>query len=71
MSKSITHPSHILPPQEMIESKIYTIRGKRIMLDEQLAILYGVETKYLTRQVRRNRKRFPEDFIRLRRRPRL
>ena len=48
---------------EVIASKIYTIRGKRVMLDSDLAKLYGVETRNLTRQVRRNIRRFPEDFM--------
>ncbi len=39
------------------------IRGKRMMLDEDLARLYEVETKQLTRQVRRNSERFPDDFM--------
>ena len=46
-----------------IESRIFQIRGRKIILDSDLALLYGVETKYLTRQVRRNMKRFPEDFM--------
>jgi len=46
-----------------IESKIFRIRGKKVMLDEDLAELYGVETKQLTRQVRRNIDRFPDDFM--------
>ena len=49
--------------QDIIEKKIYLIRGQRVMLDSDLAQLYGVETKYLTRQVRRNIERFPEDFM--------
>ena len=52
-----------LLPQETIESKIFFLRGKRVMLDRDLAILYGVETKYLKRQVNRNIERFPEDFM--------
>lgn len=48
---------------ERIENKIFQIRGKKVMLDKDLARLYGVETKYLTRQVRRNIKRFPDDFM--------
>ncbi|HCJ66048.1 MAG TPA: DNA-binding protein, partial [Elusimicrobia bacterium] len=39
------------------------IRGKKVMLDRDLAELYGVETKQLKRQVRRNVERFPEDFM--------
>ena len=46
-----------------IESRIFRIRGRKIILDSDLAMLYGVETKYLTRQVRRNIKRFPGDFM--------
>jgi len=48
---------------EKIENKIFQIRGKKVMFDRDLAELYGVETKYLTRQVRRNIKRFPRDFM--------
>ena len=46
-----------------IASGIYLIRGKKVMLDRDLALLYAVSTKYLKRQVRRNRSRFPEDFM--------
>ncbi len=49
--------------QDIIEKKIFLIRGLNVMLDRDLAELYGVETKYLTRQVRRNIERFPEDFM--------
>ena len=49
--------------QEYIERKIYIIRGKRVMLDSDLAILYGVSLKNLNRQVVRNLKRFPPDFM--------
>lgn len=48
---------------ETIASKIILLRGKKVMLDRDLAKLYGVETKYLNRQVRRNIERFPEDFL--------
>ncbi len=50
-------------PDEVIMSKIYLIRGRKVMLDRDLAELYGVETKQLKRAVRRNIKRFPEDFM--------
>jgi hypothetical protein len=50
-------------PRERIESKIYLIRGERVMLDRDLAELYVVETKQLKRQVRRNADRFPADFM--------
>lgn len=46
-----------------IQSKIYLIRDQRVMLDRDLAELYQVETKQLTRQVRRNIERFPTDFM--------
>jgi hypothetical protein len=49
-------------PVERIASKIYLIRGQKVMLDRNLAELYGVETKVLKQAVRRNSKRFPEDF---------
>jgi len=52
-----------LAPTEKIESRIFQIRGKNVMLDKDLARLYEVETKQLTRQVRRNIERFPEDFM--------
>lgn len=53
----------IMIPDEIIQSKIYVIRGEKVMLDRDLAELYNVETKYLKRQVRRNIVRFPEDFM--------
>lgn len=48
---------------ERIESKIFLIRGKKVMLDRDLAALYGVETKNLNRAVKRNSERFPDDFM--------
>jgi len=50
-------------PEEAIISKIYVIRGKKVMIDKDLAELYGVETRVLNQAVRRNKKRFPEDFM--------
>ncbi|RJQ48975.1 MAG: ORF6N domain-containing protein [Nitrospiraceae bacterium] len=50
-------------PQEVVESKILFIRGKKVMLDKDLAALYGVETKMLNRAVKRNWERFPDDFL--------
>lgn len=50
-------------PQEIIETKIIFIRGKKAMLDKDLAQLYGVETRALNQAVRRNIDRFPEDFM--------
>jgi hypothetical protein len=48
---------------EAIASKIYLIKGKKVMLDRDLAKLYGVETRHLKQAIRRNNKRFPEDFM--------
>lgn len=48
---------------ELIRNKIYEIRGQRVMLDRDLAYLYGVETKALNQAVKRNSQRFPEDFM--------
>ena len=52
-----------LQPLENIENLIHVIRGKQVMLDRDLARLYGVETKRLNEQVRRNIERFPKDFM--------
>ena len=50
-------------PTERIERSIFPIRGHKVLLDVHLAALYGVRTKRLNEQVRRNRSRFPEDFM--------
>jgi ORF6N domain len=50
-------------PIEIIERKIFLIRGHKVLLDSDLAELYNVEVKQLKRQVRRNITRFPEDFM--------
>jgi hypothetical protein len=50
-------------PDEIVLSKIYLIRGKKVMLDMDLGELYDVETKQLKRSVRRNVIRFPDDFM--------
>lgn len=52
-----------LIPSERIEKTIYLIRGEKVMLDRDLALLYGVETKVLNRAVKRNLQRFPADFM--------
>jgi len=52
-----------LIPQETIEGKILLIRGKKVILDRDLAVLYEVQTKVLKQAVRRNAKRFPDDFM--------
>ena len=46
-----------------IKSRIYTVRGVQVLLDRDLSTLYGVEAKYLNRQVKRNIERFPADFM--------
>jgi len=53
----------LIIPDEIILNKIYFIRGKKVMLDRDLAALYDVETKQLKRQVNRNINRFPGDFM--------
>ncbi len=53
----------IIISEAVVINKIHIIRGEQVMLDSDLAELYGVETKYLKRQVRRNIERFPEDFM--------
>lgn len=50
-------------PIERIEAMIYTVRGQKVMLDSDLAKLYGIETKRLKEQVKRNLDRFPSDFM--------
>lgn len=52
-----------LMPQEVIEKKIFLIREKKVMLDKDLAELYGVTTGNLNKAVKRNIKRFPDDFM--------
>ena len=55
--------SSSLLPIERIASKIYFLRGEKVLLDGDLAELYGVEVKFLKRAVNRNIERFPEDFM--------
>ncbi len=55
--------STALVSTEIIENKIFLIRGKKVMMDRDLAILYDIPTKRLKEQVNRNRKRFPDDFM--------
>ena len=50
---------------EVVAQRIFVVREQRVLLDRDLAALYGVETKYLNQQVRRNGERFPEDFLML------
>jgi hypothetical protein len=60
MAKSNTS---IAIAEDRIVNKIYLIRGKKVMLDRDLAELYGVETRLLNQAVRRNEKDFPDDFM--------
>jgi hypothetical protein len=60
--KTMTTEMQILPDEAII-NKIYVMRGKKVMVDRDLAELYGVETRVLNQAVRRNEKRFPEDFM--------
>lgn len=55
--------SAIAVPAESIEKRIYLIRSQKVMLDSDLAELYGVETRALVQGVKRNLDRFPEDFM--------
>jgi hypothetical protein len=54
---------YLVVPLEVIERRIYLIRGQKVMLDQDLAELYGVTTGNLNLAVRCNRVRFPEDFM--------
>lgn len=53
----------VIVPDEVVMNKIYMVRDQKVMLDSDLAELYGVETKVLKQAVRRNITRFPEDFM--------
>ena len=55
--------NNLMIPDEIIMSKIYFIRGQKVMMDRDLAELYGVETRRLKEQVKRNTSRFPTDFM--------
>lgn len=50
-------------PDEIVMNQIYLVRGQKVMLDRDLAALYGVETRVLKQAVRRNLDRFPDDFM--------
>ena len=58
----MTHKAELIPAERIARS-IYFLRGQKVMLDSDLAELYGVETKRLNEQVRRNIERFPADFM--------
>jgi hypothetical protein len=53
----------LLVAEQKVLNKIYAIRGEKVMLDKDLSAMYGVETKQLKRQVKRNIDRFPKDFM--------
>jgi hypothetical protein len=53
----------IVPPAEQIASRIVFIRGRKVLVDSDLAALYGVETRSLNQAVKRNAERFPADFM--------
>lgn len=55
--------NNVILPEEVIINKILLIRGQKVMVDYDLALLYGVPTKRLNEQVKRNIKRFPEHFM--------
>ena len=61
-TKKLTNDS-LAASVQLIERRIYLIRGQKVMIDVDLAELYGVPTHRLNEQVKRNRKRFPEDFM--------
>ena len=64
MARKLPSTSGHLPvPLELVERRIYLIRGQKVMLDGDLAELYQVPTKRLNEAVRRNSNRFPEDFM--------
>ena len=63
MEKQAIQKSTSLVPVEIIQNKIYLVRGQKVMFDRDLAELYGVTTGNLNKTVRRNLERFPEDFM--------
>ena len=62
-NSDINYSTIIMNEIEAIQNKIYEIRGQRVMLDFDLAEMYGVETRALNQAVKRNFERFPEDFM--------
>ncbi len=59
----IVSNNKVAVPEEIIMNKIYLVRNQKVMLDRDLAELYGVETKVLKQAVKRNIERFPDDFM--------
>ena len=62
MTKKISQAKNLIPA-DRIESKILYLRGQKVMIDFDLAVLYGVETKKFNQAVKRNLERFPDDFM--------
>jgi len=62
-NKLVRKPEVVLVPREVIERRIFVIRGKKVMMDRDLAELYGVATKRINEQVKRNIRRFPAEFM--------
>jgi hypothetical protein len=62
MAKKVPKPHLGVPSPDRIEQSIHLIRGQRVMIDSDLARLYGVSTSRLNEQVARNLDRFPDDF---------
>jgi hypothetical protein len=62
MTRPPKRTTHVLP-LNAIHQRIHVVRGCKVLLDNDLAALYGVETRRLNEQVRRNRERFPKDFL--------
>ena len=59
---AVAKPDFSLIDENLLKSRIYTIRGVKVMLDADLAEIYGYETKAFNRQVKNNNERFPEEF---------
>ncbi len=59
----IMSKDNVAIPEEIVLNKIFVIRNQKVMLDQDLAELYQVETRRLNEQVKRNKDRFPEDFM--------
>ncbi|MCK9414001.1 MAG: ORF6N domain-containing protein [Prolixibacteraceae bacterium] len=61
--EKVAQTSALVIPDEVLMNKIYLIRGQKVMIDSDLSELYGIETRRLNEQVKRNISRFPEDFM--------
>ncbi len=59
----MSEQNELIPSEQIVENRILLIRGQKVLLAPDLAALYGVNSKRLHEQVRRNRNRFPEDFM--------